>query len=188
MLYVRIRSVGIGTVGPLGGKSDWGHAWVEISPIPGIPADRSQLESYGFYPESGDPPTNIRHSDARDYEGVGYTSDWFPVSEADAARARDYIQEAEGQRYYWLIPAVVIPIPDENCASFATNFMSRAGISTAIPVASVLPWFATGWRYRVNGPGDEYIDIDPRTNTGFMDATVPTPRDPLARTLTPPRT
>ncbi len=58
--------------------------------------------------------------------------------------------------------------------------MSRAGISTAIPVASVLPWFATGWRYRVNGPGDEYIDIDPRTNTGFMDATVPTPRDPLA--------
>jgi hypothetical protein len=73
MAYIRLRSVAIGTPKENGGRSNWGHAWVEISPIPGIPADLGMWESYGFYPESsstpGALPTNVRTTDAADYVG-----------------------------------------------------------------------------------------------------------------------
>jgi hypothetical protein len=40
MAYIRLRSVAPGTLTNRGEKSYFGHAWVEISPTPGIPADR----------------------------------------------------------------------------------------------------------------------------------------------------
>jgi hypothetical protein len=48
MAYIRLRSVAPGTLTNRGDKSRVGHAWVEISPTPGILADRGMLESYDF--------------------------------------------------------------------------------------------------------------------------------------------
>jgi hypothetical protein len=56
MACIRLRPVAPETLTNRGEKSYFGHASVEISPTPGIPADRGMWESYGFYPEISSTP------------------------------------------------------------------------------------------------------------------------------------
>jgi Ca2+-binding RTX toxin-like protein len=171
--YIRLRSVAPTTYNSATREpSVWGHAWIELSPTPSIPVDRSTWESYGYYSESGNPPTNIRDSDGRGYEGKGYTTDWIPITDEQAKRVRDYTSNTEANRSYWAVPVPgLTPADWWNCATYATEAMREAGVRTTIPFSSVAPWWAPG-RYDVPNPES--------VNGRWRELFNPPRRDPLA--------
>ena len=138
MPYIAVRSVAPLTEGNQGAFSYVGHAWVEISGSQVSPDGKP--ESYGFYPESLSPYAagEVRHSDYDLYVGHGFSSQQFYVTEDQAQYVRLFALQADAGTYS-ILPGIIGPL--NNCASFAFEAMSRAGVTAILPIRNILPWF-----------------------------------------------
>ncbi|MCX7180568.1 MAG: calcium-binding protein, partial [Proteobacteria bacterium] len=138
MPFVTVRSVPPLTPGNGTAYAIVGHTWVEISES--IVSLNGKTESYGYYPESLSPvaPGVVRHTDYDDFAGHGFSSQKFYITENQAQRLRLYAIEADAS-IYALLPNQLLPV--DNCATFAYQAMSRAGVSAVIPIRDIIPWW-----------------------------------------------
>jgi Ca2+-binding RTX toxin-like protein len=182
--YVVVRSVLPGTFNTeTEKKSGPGHAWLEIHQ-PGVPTI-----SIGYYPVVPAPTADgyVNTTDARGYQGSGFTSEQVTVTQEQIDAILDFSAVTDGVGNWTLLGGATTP--GMNCATWSLEALRYANVDARISIGTLTPWFVP-FLLSASNPDQlttmeaEGWQIDPIANTDYTTArNWRPPHDPLVLDL-----